>query len=87
MLGFSAHTAYDLLALEPPSHGRDGVVSFLTFECATEPEVATRFATAVSRGGTAVQEPHRTYYGAWQAVVRDPEGNVFRINHLPLAPG
>jgi hypothetical protein len=28
-----------------------------------------------------IKGPYRTYYGAWQVVAEDPEGNVFRLNH------
>ncbi|WP_365983831.1 hypothetical protein [Marinobacter sp.] len=29
-----------------------------------------------------VKEPYTTYYNWYQAVLLDPEGNVFRINHM-----
>ncbi|MHA3704647.1 VOC family protein [Jatrophihabitans sp. YIM 134969] len=84
VLGFSrAETAYDLLELPRPAPQSTGVKSFVTFEVPSEDDVARMLAVAVAAGGTPVQEPHRTYYGAWQAVVLDPEGNAFRINHLP----
>ena len=31
-------------------------------------------------GGGIVKAPYRTYYGDWQAVLRDPENNVFRVS-------
>ena len=84
VLGFSrADTAYDLLELPRPAADAHGVRTFVTFEVPTEDDVASMLAAAVGAGGTQVQAPHRTYYGAWQAVVLDPEGNAFRINHLP----
>ncbi|MCZ4553937.1 VOC family protein [Gordonia rubripertincta] len=84
VLGFSAHTAYDMLNLVAPERGRDGVSSFLTFEMADGDEVDTVTAAAIAAGGTCVKAPTRTYYGAWQSVFLDPEGNAFRINHLTL---
>lgn len=86
VLGFSAPSAYDLLELPAPvGDDPDGVRTFLTFEAATSAEVATYADRAVAAGGTLVQPPHDTYYGAWQAVLLDPEGHAFRVNHLPLA--
>lgn len=84
ILGFSrAETAYDLLELQRPAADAVGARTFITFEVEHEHEVDDRFAVAMAAGGTAVQSAHRTYYGAWQAVALDPEGNAFRINHLP----
>jgi uncharacterized glyoxalase superfamily protein PhnB len=84
VLGFSAHTAYDMLNLVAPEQGRNGVSSFLTFEMADDDEVDSTTATAIAAGATCVKQPARTYYGAWQSVFVDPEGNAFRINHLTL---
>ncbi|HEY9310693.1 VOC family protein [Williamsia sp.] len=84
VLGFSAHTAYDMLNLVAPQDGSSGVSSFLTFEMADDNEVDRVTAAAVAAGATCVKEPGRTYYGAWQSVLLDPEGNAFRLNHLEL---
>ena len=84
VLGFSAAaTAYELLDLPRPERADVGVRSFVTFEVSQEALVGVRLERALASGGAQVQAPHRTYYGAWQAVVLDPEGNAFRINHLP----
>lgn len=85
VLGFSAPSAYGLLELPAPVGDDPGIRSFLTFEATTTEEVTTYADRAVSAGGTLVQPPHDTYYGAWQAVLLDPEGHAFRVNHLPLA--
>jgi hypothetical protein len=37
---------------------------------------------AVAKGATLVKPPYKTYYNWYQAVLLDPEGNVFRINHM-----
>lgn len=84
VLGFSAPSAYDLLDLPRPPEGETAVHTFLTFETAGREEVATYVERGVRLGGRLVQEPHETYYGAWQAVLLDPEGHAFRVNHLPL---
>ncbi|MTD17400.1 glyoxalase [Nakamurella sp. YIM 132087] len=84
VIGFSrAETAYDLLELPRPTVADNGVRTFITFETQTDDQVDAMLEVAIAAGGTLVQAPHRTYYGAWQAVVLDPEGNAFRINHLP----
>lgn len=84
VLGFSAPSAYDLLELPAPASDDPGVRTFPTFETEAPEEVTTYADRAVAEGGTLVQPPHDTYYGAWQAVLLDPEGNAFRVNHLPL---
>jgi predicted enzyme related to lactoylglutathione lyase len=35
----------------------------------------------VELGGAILKSPYDTYYSARQAVLADPEGNVFRVNH------
>ena len=83
VLGFSARaTAYDLLDLPRPEPGAAGVRTFITFEPTQRERVEELVGKAGTAGATLVQEPHGTYYGAWQAVLLDPEGNAFRINYL-----
>ena len=84
VLGFSAPSAYELLDLPEPRTDDPGIRTFLTFECEIREQVGAYAAAAVAAGGTLVQEPHDTYYGAWQAVLLDPEGHAFRVNFLPL---
>jgi catechol 2,3-dioxygenase-like lactoylglutathione lyase family enzyme len=85
ILGFSGPHAYELLALPRPPEGPVAVHSFLTFEAADRAEVDHLTRKADELGGTVRKPPADTYYGAWQSVVADPEGNVFRINYLPGA--
>ena len=54
--------------------------SMLTFNVESLAEVDRLTALAASRGAKLATAPYRTYYGAWQSVLFDPEGNVFRIN-------
>ena len=84
ILGFSATSAYQMLNLTPPAASGDGVDTFLTFEMPNEPEVDVVTAAAVAAGAVCVRQPGPTYYGAWQSVLLDPEGNAFRLNHLQL---
>ena len=37
---------------------------------------------AVEHGAALVKPAYRTYYDWYQAVLLDPEQNVFRINHV-----
>jgi catechol 2,3-dioxygenase-like lactoylglutathione lyase family enzyme len=84
ILGFSALTAYKMLNLPEPQEKPDSVSTFLTFEMPTDADVDSATSAAVDAGATCVKRPGRTYYGAWQSVLLDPDGNAFRLNHLTL---
>ena len=77
-LGFSGNGAYSLLGLEPQSVPGDRV--FQTFDVDSEAEVHSLTTKAVELGASLVKEPFATYYGWFQSVLRDPDGNAFRIN-------
>ena len=85
VLGFSGPAAYELLELPAPVAEGDGIDTFLTFEAPDRDGVTALTARAAELGGVVVKEPYDTYYGAWQSVVRDPDGHAFRINFLPLS--
>jgi predicted enzyme related to lactoylglutathione lyase len=81
-LGFNARKAYDLLGLaERKADGKTPVRTFLTFEVSSRSEVEAASERAVSIGGRLIKPPYETYYNAWQVVLEDIEGNVFRVNH------
>lgn len=80
MLGFSSKAAYELLQIEAWADAK-GTKQYLTFEAPTDDEVTSLAAAAVDHGATVLHEPYETYYGAYQVVLSDPEGNVFRINN------
>jgi catechol 2,3-dioxygenase-like lactoylglutathione lyase family enzyme len=84
VLGFSGPKAYELLELPVPVAAEEGIDTFLTFEAPDRDAVTALTARAAELGGAVVKEPYDTYYGAWQSVVRDPDGHAFRINFLPL---
>ncbi|MGV9799774.1 VOC family protein [Mycobacterium sp. NPDC003449] len=84
ILGFSAPAAYSLLNLKP-AENPSGTDHFLTFEVADDGAVDALTERAVTAGAQCIKPPNRTYYGAWQAVLIDPAGNAFRINHLTIA--
>lgn len=79
ILGFNTTAAYELLNL-PDSDLDASPAAFWTFEVDYEQAVDELANAAVAAGATCRKEPFRTYYNAWQAVLLDPEGNVFRIN-------
>ena len=82
-LGFNAGKAYELLELSRrrPRDDEPPVTAYFTFEAASVADVDALVARAVELGGSVVKSPFTTYYNAHQAVLADPECNVFRINH------
>jgi predicted enzyme related to lactoylglutathione lyase len=77
-IGFNAHDAYELLNLQPTD--RTGSKSFMTFDVNSVEEVDRLTPIAVEKGATLLKAPFTTYYGWYQSVLLDPEGNAFRIN-------
>jgi len=82
-LGFSGTGAFDLLGLAPQEGPGDRVMQ--TFNVENKEEVDAYSAKAVELGASIVKEPFETYYGWYQSVLRDPDGNCFRVN-FPGAP-
>jgi hypothetical protein len=77
-LGFNAHDAYALLNLE--NGGNSGSKTFATFDVDSAAEVDRLTPIAVAKGAVLRKAPFKTYYGWYQSVLLDPEGNAFRIN-------
>jgi len=82
-IGFNATEAYGLLNLD--SSQPTGTGFMLTFDVGARAEIARVVARAEERGAALIKPPYDTSYGARQAVLRDPEGNIFRINALQPA--
>ncbi|WPO39383.1 VOC family protein [Tardiphaga sp. 42S5] len=80
-LGFNAQDAYGLLKLDAFSEV-SGVKFLITIDVASVAEVERLTPKAVSLGAQLVKPPYKTYYNWYQAVLLDPEQNVFRINHI-----
>lgn len=78
-LGFNAHDAYTLLNLQNAAGGA-GIKSFATFDVDEAVEVDRLTPIAVAKGAVLRKAPFTTYYGWYQSVLLDPEGNAFRIN-------
>jgi predicted enzyme related to lactoylglutathione lyase len=79
-IGFNAHDAYELLNLQKSTDGT-GIRSFTTFDVDSAAEVDRLTPIAVEKGATLLKAPFTTYYGWYQSVLLDPEGNAFRINY------
>jgi predicted enzyme related to lactoylglutathione lyase len=82
LLGIHGPEAYELVGLVG-CHDRRGVTSMVNFEVDSRDEVGALAAQVVTQGGRLIKAPFVTYYGAFQAVLADPEGNVFRVNRMP----
>jgi predicted enzyme related to lactoylglutathione lyase len=80
-IGFNAHDAYGLLGLGDHADTH-GVKFLLNFDVDSAEAVERLVPIAVSHGATLIKPPYRTYYNWFQAVLLDPERNVFRINHV-----
>ena len=80
-LGFNAQDAYGLLKLDAYSEV-SGVKFLLNIDVSSAAEVDRLTPNAVSLGAQLVKAPYKTYYNWYQAVLLDPEQNVFRINHM-----
>ncbi len=80
-LGFSDVAAYELLAITDWANPT-GTAQYLTFEVPTDEAVESLTAKAIELGATLLHDPYETYYGAFQSVLSDLDGNVFRINHF-----
>ena len=81
-LGFNAETSYDLLGLaDRRPEGRAPLRTYLTVEVGSPSAVVAAVRAALAAGGRRVKPAYDTYYNARQAVLEDPDGNVFRVNH------
>lgn len=77
-IGFNAHDAYALLNLQKPSDGTG--TRFMIFRRRQRRRGRSTTSIAVEKGATLLKAPFTTYYGWYQSVLLDPEGNAFRIN-------
>ncbi|RKP53693.1 VOC family protein [Pararobbsia silviterrae] len=80
-IGFNAHDAYALLHLDDHADTR-GVKFLLNIDVDQQADVDRLVPIAEANGATLIKPPYLTYYNWYQAVLLDPEGNVFRINHM-----
>jgi predicted lactoylglutathione lyase len=80
-IGFNAQDAYALLNLA--EHAQSvGAKFLLNIDVESTAEVDRLVPVAVAAGAHLCKPPYQTYYNWYQAVLLDPEQNVFRINHM-----
>jgi predicted enzyme related to lactoylglutathione lyase len=78
-IGFIHQGGYAMLDLGDYAEPT-GMKSILTF-AAPDAETVERLAEdAVKRGGTLAKAPFTTFFGQYQCVLIDPEGNAFRVS-------
>src|SRR5690606_24974533 len=80
-IGFNAPEAYELLGLGEYA-GSSGVKFLLNIDVSEQTEVDRLVPLALASGATLIKAPYLTYYNWYQAVLLDPEQNVFRINFM-----
>lgn len=81
-LGFNAVDAYRLLNLQDRQTADAVPVSvYFTVELDAAGAVDALADECAASGGRIVKAPYLTYYNARQAVLADPEENIFRLNH------
>jgi len=80
-LGFNAPEAYELLHLAEYADTR-GVKFLLNIDVDSKADVDRMVPVALAAGATLIKPPYETYYHWYQAVLLDPEQNVFRINYM-----
>ncbi len=80
-IGFNALDAYGLLKLDDHANPT-GVKFLLNIDVDSSADVDRMVPVAVAAGATLIKPPYHTYYNWYQAVLFDPEQNVFRINHM-----
>jgi uncharacterized glyoxalase superfamily protein PhnB len=78
MIGFATEAVRPAINL--PEEPAAGTRSLLTFDVGTVEDVAPAIARAVAAGAELVRAAIDTPFGQHQAVLRDPEGNVFRLS-------
>lgn len=78
-IGFNANDAYGLLGLAGHAETK-GVAFLLNFDVDSQDDVDRMVPIAQSAGAKLIKAPYKTYYNWYQAVLMDPEDNVFRIN-------
>jgi len=80
-IGFNALDAYELLQLDDKSDTK-GCKFLLNIDVDNKEEVDEYVVKALAAGAVLVKEAYLTYYNWYQAVLLDPEDNVFRINFM-----
>ena len=78
LIGFATEAVRRFINL--PEEPASGTRSLLTFDVGAITEVEPAIARAVAAGAVLVRAAMDTHFGQYQAVLRDPEGNIFRLS-------
>ena len=79
-LGLSSSCVRQALNLPKPQG--PGVYTFLTFDPGSVNQVDVETTRLEALGAVVLKAPAETDYGAWQSVLADPAGHVFRLSHF-----
>lgn len=79
MIGFAHEAARETLAMAHEANPT-GIRSLLTFDVESVAAVAPAVERAVAKGAALVKPAFDSAFGQHQAVLRDPEGNAFRLS-------
>ena len=82
LIGFATEAVRSFINL--PEEQATGTRSLLTFNVDAVADVAPAVDRAIAAGAELVREAKETFFGQYQAVLRDPEGNIFRLS-APVA--
>ncbi|CAN5265863.1 VOC family protein [soil metagenome] len=85
MIGFAHEGAYAMLDMAGDANPT-GVRSLVTFDVGSKAAVQPAVERAVASGATLVKPPFDTFFGQHLAVLKDPEGNAFRLSAM-VQPG
>jgi predicted enzyme related to lactoylglutathione lyase len=88
--GLHAAPAYALLGIAdraPAPLQTIPVTAYATFMMDSCAQVDALSLKATALGGRVIKAPYPTYYGQWQAVLVDPENNMFRLSFQGLPEG
>ena len=89
-IAFNGTAAYPLLNLgkrQLQNRNNFAIGTMLTFVVDDPATVNNVARQVIQLGGEIVKEPFPTYYGHWQVVFQDPEGNIARITATSLPEG
>lgn len=78
-LGFAHAGAYAMLDM-PGEANPTGLRGILTFDVGARDAIDPAVERAVAAGATLVKPAFETFFGQYQAVLRDPAGNAFRLS-------
>ena len=79
-IGSSNTTVWEFkIYLFPDTYTLNGDQTALTFSIDTKEKLDAAVSESVQKGATIIKDPFMTYYHWYLAVLRDPDGNAFRL--------